>query len=271
MVWILITFKDYKQEWVEVAEELSGDETAIFEYLMSTGEYDEIIDIMSKEEWYNLNRDRAAKIIQQWARTHIEIRNLTLCDAKTQKNFEKWRKSDAGKGYFTEQERANAGPPESIERMIQTKIEDGYREIDRMDLLDREKWPLLVKTEFIYIDGGSGEYRSGGFLVRPDRKKDPEKFESSFDEGYVLYKARNCKIFSLQVTRKENHPFIARIWIRGGEPQVYPYPGEPTNYPCMIPREGGTIVKYVKRASHQKKFYETGKYSKACVYGWIFK
>tara|TARA_Y100000389_G_C17420726_1_gene496539 strand:- start:154 stop:735 length:582 start_codon:yes stop_codon:yes gene_type:complete len=106
-----------------------------------------------------------------------------------------------------------------------------------------------------------GTFRSGGFIVgKPLDSND-----------YILYKAYNGCIFSLQIND------IQDVYVKDIRQKmiIFNPPGEPTNNPVYLPHPDTgeqTIVYYGKKPKDSKKFTSTKKFQTAIKYGnWQFK
>lgn len=153
---------------------------------------------------------------------------------------------------------------ENYEKMYILKLaKDGWvalKNVKDIFLIPKGK-PFKYRLNGESMSGApEGTFRSGGWLIGKNLD-DPD-----YSDDYILYKAYNGAIFSLQIKD------ILEVYIQSFKKdiQVFKKPAEVTNYPVYLPdpETGKQVAVYYARDNYRKKrFMESIKYKKALLYG----
>lgn len=173
--------------------------------------------------------------------------------------------------YKSIQSLINIGPDGTADLNILNKyknnklIPKGFKQYDIKKI---ELIPIGSSMRFLKIDN---TWKSGGFITEINRSNtiynDNNKLvKDNNNKLYILYKAYNNKIYSLQ------EDDIKELWIKIHKKSInnvikYKKPNMITNYPVYIKNE---IVYYGKDEYSRKRFMDSQKYKKALLDGFKF-
>jgi hypothetical protein len=185
-------------------------------------------------------------------------------------------------GYYSIQQHINSNKGRTINKPrldeYLTKLKKkGWIQISVDDIYSLQKGNRVA---YITVDN---KWRSGGFLVeikdsasKYDAKKDKvienRKKDAEY-KPYILYKAFNGSIFSLQAED------IQQLWTRPKKVKgpkndrvKFKVPYEESSYAVILEDDDGedVIVYYARDDYTRKRFMKTKKFERAETYGWVF-
>ena len=185
-------------------------------------------------------------------------------------------------GYYSIQQHINSNKGRTINKPrlneYLTKLKKkGWKQIPVDDIYSLQKGNRVA---YITVDN---KWRSGGFLVeikdsssKYDAVKDKvieDRSKNAEYKPYILYKAFNGSIFSLQAED------IQELWTRPKKVKEerdsrakFKVPYEESSYAVILEDDDGedVIVYYARDDYVRKRFMKTKKFERAENYGWVF-
>ncbi len=171
---------------------------------------------------------------------------------------------------------------ERLELYLSKLLERGHYKIK-----PEEIFGIVIGSKISYITKDN-KWRSGGFLVSVhdsftrygENEEDIVIDENSVAKQYILYKAFNNAVFSLQLED------IVEFWIKNksnrvrrakakepNQKEIFKIPKKETKYPVYLLNDNGDhVVVYYARDNHVKyRFMNSMKFERASEEGWTFE